>query len=398
MSTRTLLCLVALAIPQGSAAGDAPPLPPEPIPAVATMPPPSEHRLYAHDAAFYSLTSGKVLVVEAKTGARNVVGLLGAAQFASFRESTVRGELYVAESFFARGTRGAQTDVLTIYDRRTLSLLGEVLLPGAKRMQVVPQKAALQVTRDGAFALVFNFTPASSVTVVDLARREVVNEIALPGCMLTYPSGRTGFVTLCGDGSLRGIELDPAGRVTREYGSEPFNDIDADPMFMKAAWVGETAYFPTFVGWIQPLDLAGGQARPLERWRLETDLPEAPANARPSGWQVISADADGHLHVLMRKDAGPGDHKYGGETVWVADPVARRVTRVLTLDTPGVSIEATRGRPPLLAVTNTDMQLDVYDPDSGARRRTIGGWGSAMPLALHAAQAAGPAATEEAKR
>ena len=386
MSTWTFLCIAALAIPQGSAAGDVPPLPPEPIPAVATPPPPSEHRIYAHDAAFYSLTSGKVFVVEAGVGIRNVVGLIGAAQFPSFRESTKRGELYVAESFFARGTRGAQTDVLTIYDRATLALLGEVVLPGAKRMQVVPQKAALQVTRDGAFALVFNFTPASSVTVVDLAQREIVNEIAVPGCMLTYPFRRAGFVTLCGDGSLRGIELDLAGQVAREHGSGSFNDIDDDPMFMKAAWVGETAYFPTFAGWIQPLDLTGEEASPLARWRLETDLPEAPVGARPSGWQVISADADGRLYVLMRKDAGPGDHKYGGETVWVVDPVLRRVTRVLSLDTPGVSIEATRGRPPLLAVTNADMQLDVYNPDSGARLRTIGGWGSAMPLALHAAR------------
>ena len=90
--------------------------------------------------------------------------------------------------------------------------MGEVVLPGAKRMQVVPQKAALQVTRDGAFAFVFNFTPGSSVTVVDLARRAVVNEIAVPGCMLTYPMADTGFVTLCGDGSLQAFELDRAAR------------------------------------------------------------------------------------------------------------------------------------------------------------------------------------------
>lgn len=386
MSIRSFLCIAALAIPQGSAAGDAPPLPPEPIPAVATLPPPSAHRIYAHDAAFYSLTSGKVFVVDAAADTRNVVGLVGAAQFPSFRESRTRGELYVSESFFARGTRGAQTDVLTIYDRASLALLGEVVLPGAKRMQVVPQKAALQVTRDGAFALVFNFTPASSVTVVDLARREVVNEIAVPGCMLTYPMADTGFVTLCGDGSLQAFELDRSGEVTALRGSGPFNDIEGDPMFMKAAWVGETAYFPTFGGWVQPLDLAGKEARPLPRWRLATDLPEAPAGARPSGWQVISADAEGRLYVLMRQDAGPGDHKFGGETVWVADPVERRVTRVLALETPGVSIEATRGLPSLLAVTNADMQLDVYDPESGAKVRTIGGWGPAMPLALHAAR------------
>ena len=65
-------------------------------------------------------------------------------------------------------------------------------------------------------------------------------------------------------------------------------------------------------------------------------------------------------------------------------PVTGRVTDVIPLATPGVSIEATRGDPPLLAVTNADMQLDVYDPRDHRKLRTIGNWGPAMPLALHA--------------
>ncbi len=377
-------CLALLALLPGLAWAAAPPLPAEATPAVVTLPSPSEHWIYAHDAAFYSLTSGKVFVVDVGVDTRNVLGLIGAAQFPSFRQADTRGELYVAESFFARGTRGTQTDVLTIYDGASLQWLGEVVLPGAKRMQVVPQKAALQVTRDGDFALVFNFTPASSVTVVDLARREVVNEVALPGCMLTYPFGASGFVTLCSDGSAHAVVLDGAGQVVREGRTQPFNDIDGDPMFMKAGWVAHTAYFPTFDGWVQPLDLSGDEPVAAPRWRLETDLPGAPGSARPSGWQVISADSGGRLYVLMRENAGRGDHKFGGETVWIADALTGRVTDIVPLVTPGVSIEATRGDPPLLAVTNADMQLDVYDPRDHRKLRTIGNWGPAMPLALHA--------------
>ena len=375
----------AFALCSALVAADPPPLPAEPIPAVASLPAQTGHWIYAHDAAFYSLTSGKVFVVDVGADSRNVLGLVGAAQFASFRQSPERGELYVGESFFSRGTRGEQTDVLTVYDAGSLRLRGEVLLPGAKRMQVVPQKAALQVTRDGAFALVFNFTPASSVTVVDLAGRQVVNEIALPGCMLTYPFGPSGFVTLCGDGSLLGVVLDRDGRSLRQHRTETFNDIDGDPMFMKAGWVGEIVYFPTFGGWIQPIDLGGPEPMPMPRWRLETDLSGAPEGAKPSGWQVISADAAGRLYVLMRERAQPGDHKSGGDTVWVVDPVQRTVTNIVSLDAPAISIEATRASQPLMAVTNLDMQLDVYDPASGLVR-TIGGWGAAMPLALHAAR------------
>lgn len=386
MTTKTYRrFLPALFLPVGFAASAAPPLPAEPIPAVEPLPAQSAHWLYAHDAAFYSLTSGKVFVVDVGAESRNVLGLIGAAQFPSFRQSRTRDELYVAESFFARGTRGAQTDVLTIYDADTLGLLGEVVLPDAKRIQVVPQKAALQTTRNGKFALVFNFTPASSVTVVDLAHRAVVNEIALPGCMLTYPFGPWGFVTLCGDGSLLAVELSDAGEPVRERRTAAFNDIDADPMFMKAGWVGETAYFPTFNGSIQPVDLAGEEPQPEQRWRLETAIPGAPAGAKPSGWQVISADAAGRLYVLMRENAGPGEHKFGGQTVWVADPATQAVTKIIHLETPAVSIEATRANEPLLAVTNANMELDVYDPSTGRKLRTIGGWGPAMPLSLHAA-------------
>lgn len=382
-SKRSLLAAFALC--SAIALADSPPLPAEPIPAVASLPVPTGHWLYAHDAAFYSLTSGKVFVIDVGADSQNVLGLIGAAQFASFRQSPERGELYVGETFFSRGTRGEQTDVLTVYEASSLQLLGEVLLP-AKRMQVVPQKAALQVTRNGAFALIFNFTPASSVTVVDLATREVVNEIALPGCMLTYPFGPSGFVTLCGDGSLLGVVLDRDGRSVRQHRTETFNDIDGDPMFMKAGWVGETVYFPTFDGWIQPIGLDGPEPMPRPKWRLETDLSGAPEGAKPSGWQVISTDAAGRLYVLMRERAQPGEHKSGGDTVWVVDPVLGAVTSIVFLDAPAVSIEATRANEPLLAVTNIGMQLDVYDPASGRKLRTIGGWGAAMPLALHAAR------------
>ena len=385
-SRRQYRSLVVSVLVAGHAAVAAPPLAPEPVPAVEALATPTGHWIYAHDAAFYSLTSGKVFVVDVGADSRNVLGLIGAAQFPGFRQSTERGELYVAESFFSRGTRGDQTDVLTIYDAGTLELLGEVLLPGAKRMQVVPQKATLQLTRSGDFALVFNFTPAASVTVVDLERREVVNEIALPGCMLTYPFGESGFATLCGDGSLWGLVLDEAGQIASEHRTGVFNDIDADPMFMKAAWVGETAYFPTFGGWVQPIELSGPEPTPLERWRLQTDLAEAPRDAKPSGWQVITSDAAGRLYVLMRANAQPGEHKFGGETVWVADPTRRAVMRVLALHTAAVSIEATQASEALLVVTNADMHLDVYDPTSGAKLRTIGGWGPAMPLSLHAAR------------
>ncbi|MCE2390841.1 MAG: amine dehydrogenase [Proteobacteria bacterium] len=353
---------------------------------MASLPEPTEHWIFAHDVGFYSLTSGKILLIDVASDTRNVLGLIGAAQLASFRRSLARGELYVGESFFSRGNRGDLTDVLSIYEGASLRWLGEVVLPGTKRFQVVPQKAALQLTGDARFALVFNFTPASSVTVVNLDERRVANEIDLPGCMLTYPFGESGFATLCGDGSLRALTLDVRGRVVRDQRTEPFNDIDGDPQFMKAAWVGRTAYFPTFGGSIRPLDLTGPRPEVRPSWPLESSLESAPEGARPSGWQVISADANGLLYVLMRTRAGPGEHKSGGQTVWVVDPVRRRVPDIIPLVSEGYSIEATRGEKPLLVVTNIGMQMDVYDPRSHTKLRTIGNWGPTTPISLYAVE------------
>ena len=186
--------------------------------------------------------------------------------------------------------------------------------------------------------------------MVDLDERRAVNEIDLPGCMLTYPFGEAGLASLCGDGSVRALALDRGGQIVRELRTESFNDIDGDPMFMKAAWVGQTAYFPTFGGRIRPLDLSGHGPEVRPSWPLETRLQGAPETARPSGWQVISADANGLLYVLMRARAGPDDHKLGGETVWVVGPLQRRVKDVLPLVTTGFSIEVTRGEEPLLVV------------------------------------------------
>ena len=55
---------------------------------MASLPTPSEHWIYAHDAAFYSLTSGKVLLIDVASDSRNLLGLIGAAQFPSFRQSS----------------------------------------------------------------------------------------------------------------------------------------------------------------------------------------------------------------------------------------------------------------------------------------------------------------------
>jgi methylamine dehydrogenase heavy chain len=364
-------------------------LPVEPTPNVETLPEkyPTSW-LFAHDLAFYALATGRVYIVDPDAKTNDVHGMVDAAAFASFSYSQDRGELYVAETFYTRGMRGDRTDFLTIYDMATLDIAAQVELPGAKRSLSVTQKAALQVTRDGEFLLIYNFTPAASVSIFDLNKRKVVNDIQIPGCSLIYPHGDKGFASFCADGSMIAFDLGENGKPLNEYRTVKFNDIDADPLFMKFATDDDVAYFVSYKGFVQPVRLAGGEPEVLDRMYLGGAVRQTSygAGARPAGWQVITQDRSGKIYVLMRPDARDGDHKSGGSYVWVFDPNSGRVVREIALAGNSISIEVTGGRNQKLVATNEAMFLDIYDLKSGEHERIIGGWGPANPFALHAVQ------------
>ncbi|TNE58933.1 MAG: amine dehydrogenase [Alphaproteobacteria bacterium] len=364
-------------------------LPIEPVPSTRTLPEVyPQNWIFAQDLSFFSLVTGRVYIVDPTAKRRDVQGMVDAGQFATFSFSQARHELYVGETFYSRGMRGERSDFITIYDTQTLLPKAQVELPGGKRAQTVTQKNALQQSADGRFLFVYNFTPAASVTVLDLDTHDLVNEIQLPGCSMIYQNGKSGFATLCGDGSMMAFDLDETGQVTGEFRTEPFNDIDADPLFMKAVIVNQTAYFPTFEGRIQPVKLAGGAPvvgakKYMTGAVRNTDHGQY---ARPAGWQVITRDAAGKVYILMRPDAKPGDHKSGGSYVWVYNPKSGAVVREYELASNSISIEVTLGSNPMLVATSEEMHLDIYDLKSGEHLRKIGGWGPATPFSLYAVQ------------
>lgn len=349
-------------------------LAPEPIPSVVKLPTEySKDWLFAHDLHFNSILDGKVVLLDLSADTRQYKGTVGAAQMGSFLQGTTRQELYVAESFYSRGTRGERTDVLTVYDLENMAPIAELVLPGAKRGQTVTQEASMQFTGNEKFLLIFNFTPAASVTVVDIDKREVVSDVDMPGCSLIYPLGDQGFGTLCGNGTMVSFNLDDAGNAERSGTTTAFNDIDADPLFMKSAKLGGTIYFPSFGGDIQAIDMSGETPVLESRWSF-VDGEAGPNGWLPAGWQIIAAsETTNELFVLVQEGAGPGDHKGGGGEVWVLDPAKRQVTRRIPLKAWGISIEVTNGETPYLAVSNANFDLDVYDARTGDYIRTIGG-------------------------
>jgi methylamine dehydrogenase heavy chain len=71
--------------------------------------------------------------------------------------------------------------VLEVWDTQTLGFKYEVVLP-PKRAQTLNYRGMVSVTGNGRFVLVQNATPATSITVVDLAEKKVATEVQTPVC------------------------------------------------------------------------------------------------------------------------------------------------------------------------------------------------------------------------
>ena len=338
--------------------------------------------LFAHDVNYYTMEIGKYIVLDLAATSHQYKGVFQGAKGAGFVESKQRSELYVAETVYARGSHGKRTDVLTIYEKRHLTPIAEVILPGEKRALMVPHKGMMQLTRDEKFALVFNFTPASSVTVVDMDKREVVNEVPIPGCTLIYPSGQRGFSTLCGNGSLASYTFDPNGQVTNENISRVFNDIDNNVLHMTPTYIDGIAYFSTELGQIQAIDMSKDIPFIAPAWSLVSEKDDGVWQT--SRGQSIASDPSGKLFVLMHKVDASGQQQAGTTEVWVFDVKNQRRLSRISLRQDGYIIEITRGKTPYLALVNKDG-IDVYNATTYEFVQTIGGM-QRRPVLLHASK------------
>ena len=107
-------------------------LQPEPTGTIQTLPESwPAHWIIAHDAAFFHMSDGKYIVLDADSDDPwgRFKGFFNAAFIGAFTQAKTRPEMYVAETFRSRGTRGERTDVLTIFSKSNLEPIGEVVIP-----------------------------------------------------------------------------------------------------------------------------------------------------------------------------------------------------------------------------------------------------------------------------
>ena len=362
-------------------------LPVETIPNVETLPASyPDTWVYAHDTNFFSLSDAKVVLVDVAAENRHYKGSIPSSHFPSFLAATTRSEVYVTESIYSRRMRGERTDLVTIYDKVNLAPIGEVVLPGARRGMIVTHKNTLQFLDNEKLLLVYNFTPSTSVSVVDIEKRAFLAEAGIGGCVMIYPSRQRSFGSLCNDNTMLVTHLDEKGMISKQERTPAFFNADTDPIFAKPAVIDGVYYFPSFKGMVHPVDMNAADPGMLDAWSLlqEQDRQE---NWRPGGWQIATAhEAGRRLFVLMHPDGENGTHKGGGSEVWVFDVDAKQRVDRINLKEWGVSIEVTQGEQPYLAVTNGNMELDVYSVDSGEWLRFIGGRAFETPFILHASR------------
>jgi methylamine dehydrogenase heavy chain len=358
---------IALCAWAGAVAGAAEfptPLPADQIPKVLTLP-----AKYPTGWSFLNYAGDRIEIRNIGTDSREVKGQLQTHDTSSLLVSNKRPEIYVIDTVWSRGSRGVRTDFIAIYDKQTLNPTGEIVLPGNKRALITPMEGLVAFTDEERMALIFNFTPASSVTVIDLVNRKPLGEIEIPGCSLVYPSGARGFSTLCSSGTLLSIKLDANGAVAGRVESKAFNPLDTDPLFTSSAVLGGVRYFPSLNGRLQPVDMKGDDVKVLADWPL-VPAADAAAHWRPSGWQLIASDEQKLLYVLMQADAHEGTHKDPAGEVWVYNAASKTRIKRLRLVRPGSSLALTHAAEPLLLV-QAGQRLDVYDPASGSLIRSL---------------------------
>ncbi len=311
-------------------------------------------RIYVADVAISHISDSRIRVFDARNG--KFLGMISTGYVGNFTLSAKADELYVATTYLSRGTRGDRVDVLEVHDTATLGFKYEIQLP-SKRAQALTYRGLVRTSGDGRFVLVQNATPATSITVVDLAQRKAVAEVPTPGCWGILPSAThaSRFSMLCGDGKVATVTLDDKGQVSDRQVSEKLFDADADAWFHHAEQSGDRYWFVSFKGTLTELDLGGAMAV-VKSSRPLVDAAGQRAGWRPGGYQGFAVDASGKWLVLAMHDKGTeGSHKRPAKQLWTVDLTSGK--RVATA--PGMGIVS-------LTFSHNGQRLQALDGETGA--------------------------------
>jgi methylamine dehydrogenase heavy chain len=343
-----------------------PPLPAEHL-TVERLPPRSPHWVYIYDYVFDNEIDARVYLFDGDSYRR--LGQIGAGFYASLNLSPDGGTTAVASTYFARGSRGARTDVVEFTDNTTLTVTHEILLP-SKRALSVSSLFNLAYSPDGRFLYAAYMTPAASFGVLDPASGTILGEIDTAGCVEVIPSGQYRVSSLCESGRLLTVTLDAQGHELSRAMSAPFFDADQDPVFVQGIPTPRGNVFLSFLGEVHEIDFSGAQPTFTAPWSLVSAAEKG--HWRPGGNQLGAIHRElGRLYVPMH-EGGEGTHKDGGTEIWVYDLASHRRLARWALKVHGLSrvtsVQVSQDPAPLLFAATETSDLAVFDALTGRLR------------------------------
>ena len=343
---------------------------PEGLPQSIVLPAePNPHWVWVNDIVFHHMADGKAYLVDGDSG--KFLGMLSTGVgFIGLVLPSDYSEIYSPETYFSRGIRGERTDVITFYDPRELKPTGEVIIP-PKRFAAMPTHNYSAITDDNRFMIVYNFSPAQSVSIIDLKERRFVGEIETAGCALVMPTGKRSFMMMCGNGGLLTVTMNDKGEVTDKQRGKPFFDPQNDPVTEKAVRWGETWVFVSFDGYVYPVDVSGALPVPGKRWSLFSDS-ERQDNWKPGGIQHLAVHTSSNQLFALVHQGHKDTHKEPGQDVWVYDLTSGERVNKFKLDKLSTSIQVSKDDAPLLfSIFIGNPTLDIYDARSGKYLRSV---------------------------
>ncbi|MFT7460323.1 MAG: methylamine dehydrogenase heavy chain [Planctomycetota bacterium] len=340
---------------------------------------PDPHWVWVSDVVVNHLEAGKAFLIDGDSG--DFLGMLSTGVlFMALSLPKDYAEIYSAETYYSRGVRGARSDVVVVYDPVTLLPSDEIAIPN-KRGTNFSTSLNTQLTDDDKFMLVYNFTPAQTVSVVDVKQRRFLGEIETAGCALVYASGDRQFFSLCGDGGLLSVHLSEKGTTLRKYRSKPFFDAQNDPIQEDGVRVEDQWIFVSYGNNVYTVDVAGEQPQFPAHWSLLNDSERA-EGWQTGGLQLLAAHSSSRRLYVAMHQGGLYSQDDAGTEIWVYDiDTHKRLQRIKT-KYPVTSIHVSEDDQPLLFTLFAERpQLDVYDARTGDFLRSVEQLGS-TPMVL----------------
>ncbi len=253
---------------------------------VAKLPAPTPHWIWVFDDAINNEIDMRLNLYDGDTYRR--LGQIDMGYWPMLAISPDGKTTAAATTYFSRGNKGTRTDVVEFTDNATLETKREVLLP-PKRIQSVPTLFSLAFSSDGHLLYVPYLTPAASFGVVDVQKNTLVGEIDTAGCVLSIPGGPNRVSSLCESGRVLTVTLDAAGHEVSRATSDPFFDVDKDPVFAQGVPSGNLVWFISFDGVVYEGDFTGPKASFKAPWSLVDGADKGVW--RPGGVQVAAINA-----------------------------------------------------------------------------------------------------------